>query len=70
MYYLNQAFKLSFALAILVACIQPGHSHDQQKQGLNDSGGILSSLASGELSFTLPYEGLSKKLGKRFIKGH
>ena len=70
MYYLNQAFKLSFALAILVACIQPGHSHDQQKQGLNDSGGILSSPASGELSFTLPYEGLSKKLGKRFIKGH
>ena len=70
MYYLNQAFKLSFALAILVACIQPGHSHDQQKQGLNDSGGILSSPASGELSFTRPYEGLSKKLGKRFIKGH
>ena len=71
MFDLNQAFKLTLSfLALLATCIQTGHSNEQQKQGLNDSGGILSSPISGELSFTLPYQGLSKKLGKRFIKGH
>lgn len=70
MYDLSRAFKLAFSMALLVACIQPAYSNDQKKQGLNDSGGKLSSPVSGELSFRLPYEGLSKKHGKRFIKGH
>ena len=70
MFDLNQAFKLILSfLALLATCIQTGHSNEQQKQGLKDSGGILSSPTSSELSFTLPYQGLTKKLGKRFIKG-
>ena len=64
----KRAFKFIFCLTLVVGLVKVGYS--EQNQGLSDSGGLMSSSQSGELSFTLPYEGLSAKLGKRFIKGH
>ena len=52
----KRAFKFIFCLTLVVGLVKVGYS--EQNQGLSDSGGLMSSSQSGELSFTLPYGGL------------
>ena len=65
---LKQAIRFTVCLSILLGLSQLGYA--KQNQGLNNSGGLLTGPQTGELAFALPYEGLTAKLGKRFIKGH
>lgn len=64
----KQVLKFLFRLTLFISFVQIGYGN--QSQGLNDSGGLLSAKQHGDLSFMLPYEGLTAKLGKRFVKGH
>lgn len=56
--------------SVVLLCFCPCAYSDIPTQGLENSGGLLTTSETGELSFTLPFEALTSELGKKFIKGH
>ncbi len=67
-----EAFKTpkKIWLATALLCVSQYAYSDASPQGLENSGGLLTTAATGDLSFTLPYLELTAKLGKQFIEGH
>ena len=67
-----EAFKTpkKIWLATALLCVSQYAYSDASPQGLENSGGLLTTAATGELSFTLPYVELTAKLGEKFIEGH
>ena len=60
--------KLWFAAALL--CVSQHAYSDASPQGLENSGGLLTTTETGELSFTMPYAALTAKLGKKCLRLH